>query len=135
MIQRNHRVVLLFSLVLAMLSAGCAKPIKHYQLSGKVVSTDVNASQLVVDHKDIPGFMSAMTMSYRVKDASVLKTLAPGDEISADVVVQGTNYWLENIRITKKNAIAPSGHVLRCYHAGDPAANDRLRGLNEAQLG
>ena len=96
-IQRLHRIVLLL-LVLAILSVGCTKPIKRYRLSGRVISTDVNASQLVVDHKDIPGFMNAMTMTYRMNDASALKSLSPGDEISADVVVQGNNVWLENIR-------------------------------------
>lgn len=120
-----------------MMAAGCAKrePIKRYQLSGKVVSTDVNASQMVVDHKDIPGFMNAMTMSYRVKDASALRSLTPGDEISADVVVQGTNYWLENIRITKKNALAPKGHVLRWHDGGGWTADDAMRDANEALRG
>jgi protein SCO1/2 len=92
------------------LTAGCARqsePVKHYALSGKVVSTDASTSQVVVDAKDIPGFMEAMTMGYKVKDPSSLKSLAPGDEISADLLVQGANYWLENIHVTKKGAAAP----------------------------
>jgi protein SCO1/2 len=98
-----------YLLVLVMLAfaAGCAKqsqPVKRYPMSGKVVSTDATTSQVVVDAKDIPGFMEAMTMGYKVKDASVLKTLAPGDEITADVVVQGADYWLENVHVTGKAA-------------------------------
>ncbi len=96
--------------VLAVLAAaGCSKrpeAIKRYPLNGKIVAIDVTAAQVVVDHKDIPGFMTAMTMPYKVKNASALKSLAPGDEISADVVVQGPDYWLENIRVTKKNTDA-----------------------------
>ncbi len=88
------------------ITAGCSKrpeTVKRYALTGKVVATDLDASQLVVDHKAIPGFMDAMTMPYKVKDPSSLKLLAAGDEIAADVVVQGPDYWLENIRVTKKN--------------------------------
>ncbi len=95
---------ILLLLVIALFSA-CAResqPIKRYALTGKVVSTDTATSKVVVDHKDIPGFMDAMTMGYKVKDASALQSLAPGDEISADVVVQGTNHWLENIHVTRK---------------------------------
>jgi protein SCO1/2 len=98
-----------------MFAAACAKPpeaAKRYPLSGKVVSTDASTSQVVVDAKNIPGFMDAMTMGYKVKDTSVLSTLAAGDEITADVVVQGTNYWLENVQVTKKSA-APQPHALK----------------------
>jgi Cu/Ag efflux protein CusF len=107
MVVRAHCIAVLLLLAFA---AGCAKqqePAKRYPLSGKVVSTDAGASQVVVDAKDIPGFMEAMTMGYKVKDASVLKSLAPGDEITADVVVQGANYWLENIQVTKKAGAPP----------------------------
>ena len=103
MVSRTYLAVALLVLVFA---AACAKPpeaAKRYPLSGKVVSTDANASQVVVDAKDIPGFMEAMTMGYKVKDPSVLNSLTPGDEISADVVVQGTDMWLENIQVTKKS--------------------------------
>jgi protein SCO1 len=100
------RTYLAVALIVLMFAAACAKPpepAKRYPLSGKVVSTDPSASQVVVDAKDIPGFMDAMTMGYKVKDPSLLKTLVPGDEISADVVVQGTDMWLENIQVTKRN--------------------------------
>jgi protein SCO1/2 len=62
--------------------------------------------------------MEAMVMPYQVKDASSLKSLAPGDEIAANVVVQGANYWLENIRVTKKNA-NPKPQALE-FHAPQP---------------
>ncbi len=103
MVVRTYCIAVLLMLTFA---AGCARqspPAKRYALTGKVVSTDASTSQVVVDAKDIPGFMEAMTMGYKVKDPSVLKSLAPGDEISADVVVQGADYWLENVRVTKKS--------------------------------
>lgn len=75
---------------------------KRYQLEGRVVSLDPANNQVVVDHKDIPGFMMGMTMPYPVKDPNQLKPLAPQDQIKADVVVNGNDVYLDNIVVTKK---------------------------------
>ena len=37
----------------------------------------------MLDHEAIPGFMEAMTMSYKLKDPSVASELHPGDRITA----------------------------------------------------
>ena len=39
------------------------------------------SSQLVVDHKEIPGFMGAMTMGYRTEPPSLLAGVKPGDTV------------------------------------------------------
>jgi Cu/Ag efflux protein CusF len=48
---------------------------------GKVVATVPNASQIVVDHQEIKGFMEAMTMGYRVDPPSLLEGLKFGDKV------------------------------------------------------
>ena len=107
---------LTFAILLAVLAlglVGCSKAApppaeqaKRYHLVGKVVSIDLQQGSLNVDGQDIPGFMSAMMMSYPVHDAKILSTLSPGDEISADVVLvpSDNSYYLENIVVTKKGA-------------------------------
>jgi protein SCO1/2 len=60
---------------------------KVYHLRGKVVSTDAAKGEVTVNHEAIPGFMEAMTMPYKLKDASILGELHPGDVITADVLV------------------------------------------------
>jgi len=60
---------------------------KIYKLRGKVISTSVETSEVTLDHEAIPGFMDAMTMPYKLKDASVLSELHPGDVITADLLV------------------------------------------------
>jgi protein SCO1/2 len=80
---------------------------KRYHLQGKVVSVDKRANMLNVDGEAIPGFMAAMTMPYNVKPATQLDQLSPGDAITADVVLQGDNSWLENIAVTG-HASAPA---------------------------
>jgi protein SCO1/2 len=58
-----------------------------YKLRGKVVSTDASKGEVTLNHEAIPGFMEAMTMPYKLKDASILGELHPGDVITADVLV------------------------------------------------
>jgi protein SCO1/2 len=60
---------------------------KIYKLRGKVVSTNAGTGEVTLDHEAIPGFMDAMTMPYKLKDASVLSELHPGDVITADLLV------------------------------------------------
>jgi protein SCO1/2 len=60
---------------------------KVYKLRGKVVSTNAAKGEVTLDHEAIPGFMEAMTMPYKLKDASILSELHPGDVITADVLV------------------------------------------------
>jgi len=58
-----------------------------YKLRGKVVVTDAAKGQVTLDHEAIPGFMDAMVMPYKLKDASILSEMHPGDVITADVLV------------------------------------------------
>lgn len=74
---------------------------KRYHLKGKIVSIDKPSKMAVIDAEAIPGFMEAMTMPYLVKPGSELDKLSPGDTITADVVVQDDNGWLENIVVTR----------------------------------
>ena len=55
---------------------------------GQVVATVPNASQLVVDHEEIKGFMEAMTMGYRIEPPSLLDGLKPGDKIRFTIDIQ-----------------------------------------------
>ena len=55
---------------------------------GEVIATVPNASQIVVEHGEIKGFMEAMTMGYRVDPASLLAGLKPGDKVRFTIDVQ-----------------------------------------------
>ena len=90
--------------------SGCSSPApvqpqqgpRKYALTGRVVSIDKAKQQVTVDAADIPGFMMAMAMGYSVKNPSLLDSVSPEDQIKADVMVDGSDVWLENIVVTKK---------------------------------
>ncbi len=100
--------VVMFLGILALSIAGCkksappAQQAKRYHLVGKIVSIDKDQASIMVDGQEIVGFMAAMTMPYSVRDAKLLTPLAPGDEITADVVIDDSGAYLENIVVTKK---------------------------------
>jgi len=80
---------------------------------------------LVIDHEAIPGFMGAMTMPYPVVDDAVFDRVAPGDQITADVVVVGDppEVHLENVVVVKKGNGAkttPSGVLIPPSLEGSP---------------
>jgi hypothetical protein len=99
----------------ALAGCGSTKPVqqsadgaKRYHLSGRIVSVETAKQQVVVDGADIPGFMMAMTMGYSVKNPSQLTPLSAEDQITADVVVNGNDVYLENITVVKKADSAKS---------------------------
>jgi Cu(I)/Ag(I) efflux system periplasmic protein CusF len=58
-----------------------AAPQQIVEGEGKVIATVPSASQIVVEHGEIKGFMDAMTMGYRAEPASLLDGLKSGDRI------------------------------------------------------
>jgi protein SCO1/2 len=94
--------VLAFAAVLAAACGSSEPPAQHYHLEGKVENIDRQHQQILVDHKEIPGFMDAMAMAYSVKSPLILDQVGVGDQITADLVVSGTQTWLENIKVVKK---------------------------------
>ena len=95
-------------------ATACHPGAKRYHMRGQVMDKNVATNEITIDHEDIPGFMAAMTMPYKVKDPAVVQEVEPGDKIAADVVTttDGTDYWLEDVRITdesgRKSTPSPS---------------------------
>ncbi len=101
---KNSRFLLASVLLLLTVSAGCNR-VRKYPLQGEVVGKNAATNEITVKHGDIPGFMPAMAMPYRVKDPAVVQELQPGDKIAAEVVVgkDPSDYWLEDVRITDES--------------------------------
>jgi protein SCO1/2 len=125
------------SLLFILMLAGCyssqkppAQPnagqnFKVYHLRGKVVSTDAAKGEVTVNHEAIPGFMEAMTMPYKMKDASILSELHPGDVITADVLVSqdpDADILLDHIVVVAQ--VKPDYRPTVTYHV--PAAGDAV---------
>ena len=111
---------------------------KVYKLHGKVVSTDAAKGEVTLNHEAIPGFMDAMTMPYKLKDASIFSELHPGDVITADVLVSpdpNADYLLDHIVVVAQ--AKPDYKPPVSYHVpapGDATPDFKLRNQDGRQI-
>ena len=75
--------VLGVALLMAVACLGQTAPKKPLTFHGKVEA--VSADGITVNGEKVDGWMDAMTMKYKVDDPKVLKTVKPGDKITATV--------------------------------------------------
>ena len=96
------RIRTAFLMVLALVAAACSRPTsgerKQYSLEGQILSVQDDHKQAVIRHEEIPNFMSAMTMPYPVLDAKEYEGLAPGDLITAELIVEPTRAYLQKVK-------------------------------------
>jgi protein SCO1/2 len=101
------RIGTAFLLSLALFVSACggtSKDRREFKLQGQVLSIQPDHKQAVIRHEEITGFMSAMTMPYAVQDAREYENIAPGDLITATLVVLPNAGYLESV---KKVGTAP----------------------------
>ena len=113
----TDRLPYALSLALILLLTSCHHPpaAKRYPFTGRIVSLDAAGQSATIDGDNVPGFMDPMTMVYKIKPASSLSQLAPGDAISADLVQIAPkdedsipDYWLENVKVTAHGKQPPA---------------------------
>jgi protein SCO1/2 len=128
----RHTFLIALLLAGAFLFSSCHRsqtpPTKRYPFTGRVVSIDSQSQQAFINGDDIPGFMDAMAMSYKIKPEATLNHLLPGDSISAEVVVIPTDpknedavpdYWLENVKVLR-HLDAPPAAAANAFHTPAP---------------
>lgn len=84
-------------LVTCALAQQKSAPKKSYVLTGKVEGINQSGNTLTVNHGNIEGYMSAMTMPYKVDKADVFNKVKTGDQIKA--TVYDGDYTLYNIEV------------------------------------
>lgn len=103
-----------FIVMLALVASACSRPAsdrREFTLQGQILSVQAGRKEAVIRHEEIPGFMSAMTMPYNVVDAKEYADLAPGDLITASLIVEPTRAYLEKVKKVGSaplEALAPS---------------------------
>ena len=124
---KNLSIILVLALVAA---SACRRHTpgneKRFDLKGKVVAVEVDKHLVTVSHEEVKGFMPAMTMPFVLPDESALQFLAAGDEISATLVVDGAQSWLENVAITRQSADTSATTGVTEANEGDEVPDYRL---------
>jgi protein SCO1 len=95
------RAHMVFCVCLALTGAAACTPAsdrRTFTLKGQVLSLEPAKKLVTVKHGEVTGFMPAMTMPYEVKDGTLLDGLAPGDLITATLLVLSNGAYLSTIK-------------------------------------
>src|ERR1700752_4134216 len=89
-----------FFLGLALLASACSRTSDRYEytLQGQVISIAPDHKDATIKPEDIKGFMSAMTMPYKVREAKEYENLMPGDLINATLVIVSNDAYLKDVK-------------------------------------
>ena len=132
------KLVLVLVLMIAIgLGASCKRSSaneKRYDLKGKVVLVEPEKHLVTISHDDIKGFMPAMTMPFTVPSESDLQILAPDDEVTATLVVDGSHSWLEGLIITRQSANTGAMPTAVIAKEGDEVPNYTLRNQDDREI-
>jgi len=95
---------------------------KRYPIKGKIIEVNKTDATVTIEHGDIPGYMSAMTMEFKLKKRADLETLKPGDQITGNVVVDDTSSWVEILTSVEGGGVLTPTSVV----PGEPKPGDDI---------
>ena len=133
-IARSFVVLLLMMWLCVTLSCGRSGSEKRYDFKGKVVVVEPDKHLVTVAHEDVKDLMPAMTMPFTVPSDSDLQILAPGDEITATLVVDGSHSWLEGLIIARESANPAAMPGVVVAKEGDEVPNFTLRNQDDREI-
>lgn len=142
----RHSFATVLTCALAGLACACDRwspARREYTLQGQILTVAPDRTEAAIKHDAIPGFMSAMTMSYTVRKAAELALVKPGDLITSRLVVVSNGAYLEQVQKvgeaplppaqdTTPAAAASSGFEL--LRPGDPVPNVTFTDQRGARL-
>ena len=73
--------------------------VRTYDVRGVVEKLKPEVPAAVVRHEEIPGFMEAMAITLRAKDASEFEGVHAGDGISFRLHVTSDDSWIDLIKV------------------------------------
>ena len=122
--KKSSSLLILMTLVIVSVTDSC-RPSKaqRYDLKGKVIAVEADKHLVTIAHEEVKGFMPGMTMPFTVPREQDLQILAPDDLVTATLVVDGSQSWLEDLIITRQSSNTPQAPGVVEAHAGDEVPN------------
>jgi protein SCO1/2 len=133
-------------MLLIVLFAGCVKKqenqtteITTFPLKGEVVHIMPDEHRIMIAHGEIPNYMKAMTMPFKVKDTTFLTMVHAGDSVVATLAVSRTESWLATISLIGKGTLpeALTGNEIlfkQLFKEGEPIPDVEFRNQNNRKI-
>ena len=131
---KRKKAFLCLLCLLCLFAVNCKKNERRYDLKGKVVAVEPGKHQVTISHGDIKGYMPGMTMPFTVPNDSDLQFIAPDDEVTATLVIDGSHSWLENLIITRQSANPSALPGVTMAKPGDEVPNFTLRNQDNREI-
>lgn len=133
------RALLLLLISIAGVAASCSRGTgneQRYDLKGKVVTVDADKQQVTIAHEEVKGYMPGMTMPFSVPKKSDFQMLVPNAEVTATLVVDGTQSWIENLIVVVKQEAGTPATTAAVIQAkeGDEVPNYTLLNQDAKQI-
>ncbi len=80
-------------------NVGVGEDTRVFSVRGLIKSVRPEERTAVIQHETIPGYMEAMTMPFRVRDASELRTISPGDAVEFRFHVTSEESWMDQVKV------------------------------------
>lgn len=123
------------AVVLVFLAPSCTKQrpeptdLVTFALKGEVVEIDTVKNRLMVAHEEIPNYMAAMTMPFKIKNRALFNNLHVGDTIQGTLAVSRTESWLETFTVVGRGeppdpTLVAGAITARMLKTGDELPND-----------
>ena len=118
------------SMTLAVLACGSSLFGKAYRAEGLLLALDRLHETATISHKEVPGFMPAMAMEFRVSRPAILAGLEPGMQVRFSARVSGGTAILESVKVLRAAPLTggdliPQASAAR-LHAGDAVPEFQL---------
>ena len=120
---------LLLVIVIALTSNCTGSEVRRYELTGQVVAVTPPRSEITIAHDAIPGYMPAMTMSFRVKGVASLGEIKPGDLVRAGLVITREDGFIERLQTTGHRDVSSATFVPAADHVDYLLEGDRVPDL------
>jgi protein SCO1/2 len=88
--------------LVSLLLTSCAR---HYPVRGLVVAVNAPDRTVIVSHRDIPRYMPAMSMPFRVRKPAELAGLYPGAQIEFELVARKSGSYIDRVKRIGANAV------------------------------
>lgn len=125
----------LIPVLLTLAFGACRRNERRYDLKGKVVLVEKEKRLVTISHDDVAGLMPAMTMPFTVPNQADLDFLAPEDQVTATLVVDGSQSWLENLFVTRMSGAAAGSAPLPVEaKPGDEVPNYTLKNQDGKEI-